>query len=253
MYCVFSQCDLLSVLFRVSLKSGRPDSAMVPSVCGPNGDEAEIHVAHLPVHRVLWRAGSDKGGKTLGADWITKTYTTTYNNILSFLRSCITSSVTSWIILHQRATNVRFSLWQPVLPEPYKPFFPSCATLFYWMQTSGPPTRKFNLAHLPGEWGVSWCRVGEALLLQEYRGARDLLGPSSHLPPDGGAGSRAGGGLQEQESMCTLLLISLVPKCLLFTLTLIFRTIAHQSVSELSRNESNLHFLVHVEFQSLLL
>lgn len=34
---------------------------MVPPVRGPDGDEAEIHVAHLPVHRVLWRAGSDKG------------------------------------------------------------------------------------------------------------------------------------------------------------------------------------------------
>lgn len=38
-----------------------PDSAMVPSVCRPHRDETEIHLAHLPVHRILWRTGSDKG------------------------------------------------------------------------------------------------------------------------------------------------------------------------------------------------
>lgn len=54
--------------------------------------------------------------------------------------------------------------------------------------------------------------VGEILLLQEYRGARNLLWTSPHLPPDGGAGSRAGGGLQEQEGMRMVLLFSLTPK-----------------------------------------
>lgn len=84
---------------------------------------------------------------------------------------------------------------------------------FFWKQSSGPPTRKFDLTHLPGEWGLSWCWVGEVLLLQEHRGARDLLRTSPHFPPDSGAGSRPGGGLQEQESTCTFLL--------LFNLTLI--------------------------------
>lgn len=52
---------------------------------------------------------------------------------------------------------------------------------------------------------MSGRRVGEALLLQEHRGARDLLRTSPHLPPDGGAGSRPGGGIQEQEGGCTVL------------------------------------------------
>uniref|UniRef100_A0A3B3IJN4 Serine/threonine-protein phosphatase n=1 Tax=Oryzias latipes TaxID=8090 RepID=A0A3B3IJN4_ORYLA len=34
---------------------------MVPAVRGPHRDEAPIHLEHLPVHRVLWRAGSDQG------------------------------------------------------------------------------------------------------------------------------------------------------------------------------------------------
>lgn len=51
--------------------------------------------------------------------------------------------------------------------------------------------------------------MGEVLLLREHRSARDLLRTSPHLPYDGGAGSRAGGGLQEQESRwCTPLLYS---------------------------------------------
>lgn len=41
--------------------------------------------------------------------------------------------------------------------------------------------------------------MGEILLLQEHRGAGDLLGSSPHLPSDRGAGGGAGGGLQEQE------------------------------------------------------
>lgn len=36
---------------------------MVPSVRGPHGDETAIHLAHLPVHRILWRTGSDQGDK----------------------------------------------------------------------------------------------------------------------------------------------------------------------------------------------
>ena len=52
--------------------------------------------------------------------------------------------------------------------------------------------------------------MGEVLLLQEHRGAGDLLRTSPHLPSDGGAGGRAGGGLQEQEGRCTPLLYSLV-------------------------------------------
>lgn len=54
--------------------------------------------------------------------------------------------------------------------------------------------------------------MGAVLLLQEYRGARDLLWTSPHLPHDGGAGSRAGGGLQEQEGMRMSFLFSLAPK-----------------------------------------
>lgn len=85
---------------------------MVPSVRGPNRDEAEIHMAHLPVRRVLWRTGSDKGGKLQTQ----KNIHTKKKNLLSkcfyLLNSCITSLVTSWITLHRRATNVRLSLWK---------------------------------------------------------------------------------------------------------------------------------------------
>ena len=80
------------------------------------------------------------------------------------------------------------------------------------------PSRKSYLAHLSRERGLSGCRVGEVLLLQEHRGAGDLLRTSPHLPSDGGAGGRAGGGLQEQESRCTPLLYSLVSSKLLQSL-----------------------------------
>lgn len=60
-----------------------------------------------------------------------------------------------------------------------------------------PPCRKFDLAHLQRERGLPGCRVGEVLLLQEHRGAGDLLGTSSHLSSDGRGSSRSGGGFQE--------------------------------------------------------
>ncbi|MEQ2178776.1 hypothetical protein GOODEAATRI_017610 [Goodea atripinnis] len=34
---------------------------MVPAICCSHRDEAEIHLAHLPVHRILWRTGPDQG------------------------------------------------------------------------------------------------------------------------------------------------------------------------------------------------
>lgn len=103
-----------SVLLRFSHKSGRPDSAMVPSVRGPHGDETQIYMAHLPVHRILWRAGSDKGDKLVHAGELPKNSNINKQHLLtsSFaLRSCIISLATSWIISHHQAMSVRFSLW----------------------------------------------------------------------------------------------------------------------------------------------
>lgn len=74
-------------------------------------------------------------------------------------------------------------------------------------------SREFDLAHLQREWGLSGCRVGEVLLLQEHRGARSLLRTPPHLPSDSGAGGGAGGGLQEQEGRCTPPLYSLKETC----------------------------------------
>lgn len=52
-----------------SFESGRPDSAMVPSVCCSVRDETEMHLAHFPVHRILWWTGSDKGEELLDEKW----------------------------------------------------------------------------------------------------------------------------------------------------------------------------------------
>lgn len=37
------------------------DPALVPSVCRAAGDETQVHVEHLPVHRICRRARSDQG------------------------------------------------------------------------------------------------------------------------------------------------------------------------------------------------
>lgn len=175
---------------------------MVPSVCSPHRDEAAIHLAYLPVHRIFWRTGTDKGEKLPEIfQWSSLCYCQTCSLLVCLdLCSFIISSATSWTISHRQAMNVRvlhrFRVWI------HYPFFIN----FLQIKESKSKLssfRKFDLAHLQRERGLSGHWVGEVLLLQEHRSARDLLRTSSYLPSDSGAGGRAGGGLQEQESRCT--------------------------------------------------
>ncbi len=178
---------------------------MVPSVCGPHGDETEIHLAHLPVHRVLWRTGPDKGEKLpemIHYASVCLQWRNNKNNCLSFLPVQLYNFLGYLMDNFTPSSNERkFSV-----------FHQQTVFFFHWSESLSLncqldlSSRKFDLTHLPRERGVSGRRVGEVLLLQEHRCARDLLRTSPHLPSDGGAGSRPGGGLQEQESGCTHLL-----------------------------------------------
>lgn len=174
---------------------------MVPSICGPHRDETEIHLEHLPVHWVLWRTGPDKSEKLTdifqSGSVFTK-YLKLNLHVPSSLCSFIISLATSWTILHHQAMNVRFLHWFPVCICINKWFFFSFCELNFRFKSSQ-PFRKFDLTHLQRERGLSRCRVGEVLLLQEYWSARDLLRTTPHLPSDGRPGGRSGGSLQEQE------------------------------------------------------
>lgn len=88
---------------RDSFESGRPDSAMVPSVCCSLRDETAMHLAHLPVHRILWRTGSDKGEERR-LSWRDNSQTLPF---VSSLSSFPISSTTSWTISHHPAMKVR--------------------------------------------------------------------------------------------------------------------------------------------------
>lgn len=61
--------------------------------------------------------------------------------------------------------------------------------------------RETDLTHLQRERCVSRRGMGEILLLQKHRGARDLLGSSPHLSSDRRADRRLSGGLQEQKGV----------------------------------------------------
>lgn len=62
--------------------------------------------------------------------------------------------------------------------------------------------RKPDLSHLPQEWNVWWCRLGEVLLLWKRRGAGQLQRPPSDLPHDFLWRVQAGRGLQAQTCEC---------------------------------------------------
>lgn len=187
-----------------SFESGRPDSAMVPSVHRPLRDETEMHLAHFPVHRILWRTGSDKGEGLLDKKYCSALlegqqlnpplclFPVQLSNFLNYLMDNFTPSSNESKMLKK-------------LKLYFHPFFCFFFGFFYFSYFNGVdfPIRKSNFAHLQREWGLSGCRVGEVFLLQEHRGAGDLLRTSTHLPSHGGAGGRAGGGLQEQESKHT--------------------------------------------------
>lgn len=56
---VMTKCFLF-----LSNQSGPADPALVPSVCGPAGDETQVLVEHLPVDWICRRAGPDQGEAT---------------------------------------------------------------------------------------------------------------------------------------------------------------------------------------------
>lgn len=96
-------------ILRDSFESGRPDSAMVPSVRRSLRDETEMHLAHLPVHRIFWRTGSDKGEELLDEKRCSA-LPEGQQLILPFVSSLSSFpifSTTSWIISHHPAMKVR--------------------------------------------------------------------------------------------------------------------------------------------------
>lgn len=184
-----------------SFESGRPDSAMVPSVCRSLRDETEMHLAHLPVHRILWRTGSDKGEELLNQKWCSAVlegqqlnppfcvFPAQLSNFLNYLMDNFTPS----------SSESRMSILSS---------HPTFFFVYFLFSVSSSNSlnlsiRESNFAHLQRQWGLSGCRVGEVFLLREHGGAGDLLRTSPHLPSHGGAGGGAGGGLQEQESKPT--------------------------------------------------
>ena len=44
-----------------SYEGSHPDPGLVPALHGPSGDEAPVHLEHLPVHRVRRGAGPAAG------------------------------------------------------------------------------------------------------------------------------------------------------------------------------------------------
>lgn len=86
--------------------------------------------------------------------------------------------------------------------------------------------------------------MGEVLLLQEHRGAGDLLRTSPDLPSDSGADSRAGGSIQEQESRCTPLLNCPVSKIMLPWSQLMFRFNGLSLVGKLRANLRDVPFCI---------
>lgn len=91
-----------------SFEGSCPDPAMVPSVRRPFRDETEMHLAHLPVHRILRRTGPDKGDEPSDhrSRLCWRRQLTAFSS-LSTLSSFPISSTTSWIISHHPATKVR--------------------------------------------------------------------------------------------------------------------------------------------------
>lgn len=49
-----------------SLQGSGPDPEMVPALHGPPGDEAALHLEHLPVYRVCWAARPGQGAMGCG-------------------------------------------------------------------------------------------------------------------------------------------------------------------------------------------
>lgn len=179
-----------------SFESSRPDSAMVPSVRCSLRDETEMHLAHLPVHRILWRTGPDKGEELLDKKWCSALLEGQQLNPPFCLLPVQLSNFLNYLMDNFTPSSNESKMSGFVFPPCVFFSFSSFDSLNF-------PIRKSNFTHLQREWGLSGCRVGEVFLLQEHRGAGDLLRTSPHLPSHGGAGSRAGGGLQEQESKHT--------------------------------------------------
>lgn len=186
-----------------SFESGRPDSAMVPSVCCSVRDETEMHLAHFPVHRILWRTGSDKGEELLDEKWCSPLLEGQQLNPPFCLLPVQLSNFLNYLMDNFTPSSNESKM--PILY--FLPRFIIFLFVYFVFSDSSDsldfPTRKSNFAHLQREWDLSGCRVGEVFLLQEHRGAGDLLRTSPHLPSHSGAGDRAGGGLQEQKSKHT--------------------------------------------------
>lgn len=51
-----------------SLQGSGPDPEMVPALYGTPGDEAAVHLEHLPVHRVCWAARPGQGTVGCGVE-----------------------------------------------------------------------------------------------------------------------------------------------------------------------------------------
>ena len=121
-----------------SLQGSGPDPEVVPALHGTPGDEAAVHLEHLPVHRVCWAArpgqgavgcgrghlqlclpapGQQGGAANLNHSWVLFSLTSKAKSPWFFCSSTI-SSPTLWITsppaVTMRVSTNCYMAWPPV-------------------------------------------------------------------------------------------------------------------------------------------